>query len=107
MTNTQDPTPDGAPDALSRRAFLKGAGGVAAAGSVLQDGAAPAAPAQDATTLAGTVEVTLNLNGADQRVEVEPRTTLARRLCVTDLEPAAHRCTKQVCDNGATAAPAR
>src|SRR5688572_25387410 len=102
---------------LSRRLFLRNAGGVAA-GSVLGSsllGAcaetrasvadpvvpapAPAPPsAADAETLAGEVEIELALNGTKQKLRVEPRTTL--------LEALRERCqppltgTKLVCDRG-------
>lgn len=99
---------------LSRRLFLRNAGGVAA-GSVLAHGllagcespkdAAPAAPAQAKAsaaaaveTLAGEVEIELDINGARQKLRVEPRTTL--------LDALRNRCeppltgTKLVCDRG-------
>src|SRR6187401_2807523 len=101
---------------LSRRLFLRNAGGVAA-GSVLAhgllagcespresapahpaDAQAKAAPPAGARTLAGEIEVELDLNGARQKVRVEPRTTL--------LDALRNRCeppltgTKLVCDRG-------
>ncbi len=99
---------------LSRRLFLRNAGGVAA-GSVLAHGllagcespkdAAPAQPAQAKAasagaveTLAGEVEIELDVNGARQKLRVEPRTTL--------LDALRNRCeppltgTKLVCDRG-------
>ncbi len=67
--------PSRASSDVSRRAFLKGAGGVASAG-MLNDLASaqdqPSAP----QPLRGKVEIELSINGRAQRVSVEPRTTL-------------------------------
>lgn len=97
----------GSPDereSLSRRSFLKGAGG-AAAGSMFARGiaeaeqVAEAEPEQaDAPTLEGNLEVTLQINGEDRVVQVEPRTTLLSALRHR-LDPALTGA-KQVCDNG-------
>ena len=88
---------------LSRRSFLKSAGGVAAGGVI--GGAAAAAEAArrqaDAARvpeLAGTVSVTLDVNGERREVSVEPRTTLLDALR-TRAEPALSG-TKLVCDRG-------
>lgn len=101
---------------LSRRLFLRKTGGVAA-GSVLAHGllaacesprdatanapaqanAAPA-PSGKAEELSGELEIELDVNGAKQKVKVEPRTTL--------LDALRNRCeppltgTKLVCDRG-------
>ena len=85
--------------ALSRRSFLKGAGGVAAAGGVLR-GQVAAARAQDEaeTGIAGDVEVRFRLNGAETAVTVEPRTTLLSALRHHLAEPKTG--TKEVCDQG-------
>lgn len=96
---------DPKPEALSRRALLKGAGGVAAVG-----GLAATAEARSVTTLEpapvptlrGEVEVTLSINGATQTLKVEPRTTLLDALR-TRLEPALTG-TKLVCDSGSCGA---
>ncbi len=96
----RDPRADG--HALSRRSFLKGAGGVAAAGGVLsaQAEAAEAAPAVQ--TLSGTVEVALQINGQERSLRCEPRTTLLSALR-DRLEPALTGA-KQVCDMGSCGA---
>ena len=95
---------------LSRRKFLQSAGGVAA-GSVLTHGilsAAPAAaagetlpitqPSDDLEKLSGEIEIELTINGAPQKVKVEPRTSLLNALrnhCQPPLTG-----TKLVCDRG-------
>lgn len=84
---------------LSRRAFLKGAGGVAAAGSVLrQEVEAGRAQAAAAAGLDGPVTVEFLLNGAQESVQVEPRTTLLSALRHHLARPATG--TKEVCDQG-------
>jgi len=91
------------PGGLSRRAFLKGAGGVAAAGGVLGGAAAtePAEPAPtqaDVESLAGRISIRLRVNGEEREVEVEPRTTLLNALrnhCDPPLTGS-----KLVCDRG-------
>ena len=82
--------------ALSRRSFLKGAGG-AAAGGLVGQGLAEAAP-QGVARSAGTLEIELMVNGAARKLSLEPRTTLlnARR---NHLEPAVTG-PKLVCDAG-------
>lgn len=93
------------PGGLTRRAFLKGAG-VTAAGTVLLDSGV-AALAQDnarATSRGilgpGPVSITLNINGSDHKLEIEPRTTLAEALRI-NLDMTG---TKVVCDRGACSA---
>lgn len=88
---------------LSRRAFFKGAGVVAAGGLV---GEAVQAAARSASLepvrLEGTVELELDINGARQKVAVEPRTTLLNTLrnhCTPPLTGA-----KLVCDRGSCGA---
>ncbi len=97
--------------ALSRRSFLKGAGG-AAAGSMFAQGLAQAQAEERAQasqngaadgdggveTLAGEIEVELTINGAQQSVRVEPRTTLLSALRHRTSPPLTG--TKEVCDNG-------
>ncbi|MEM8709511.1 MAG: (2Fe-2S)-binding protein [Planctomycetota bacterium] len=90
---------------LSRRSFLKGAGGAAAASSVLSAATAAqegATATQGATTLSGTVEVELTINGQVRKVSVEPRTTLLSALR-DRLEPALTGA-KLVCDMGSCGA---
>lgn len=86
---------------VSRRAFLRGVG-TGAVGTALLSGAqvaeAPAEAAPLPNGVAGTdgVRITLNVNGRNQPVQVEPRTTLASalrdRLDLTG--------TKVICDRG-------
>lgn len=97
-----DPTPGDA--GLSRRSFLKGAGGAAAASSVLSRAASAqdAAARQGAATLAGTVEIELTINGQARKLRVEPRTTLLSALR-DRLEPALTGA-KLVCDMGSCGA---
>ncbi|MBI5364019.1 MAG: (2Fe-2S)-binding protein [Planctomycetes bacterium] len=106
---SQDPIPEAD---LSRRLFLRSAGSVAA-GGVLAQGllgacaaeraearSASAAPsvAEGPEELAGEIEIELELNGAKQKLKVEPRTTLLaalRERCAPPLTGA-----KDVCDRG-------
>jgi xanthine dehydrogenase YagT iron-sulfur-binding subunit len=67
-----------APDALSRRDFLKGAS-VAVSGSLLAGQAAagsPPPPQSGAVVGPGAVPVTLRVNGKTQNLKLEPRVTL-------------------------------
>jgi xanthine dehydrogenase YagT iron-sulfur-binding subunit len=86
---------------LSRRAFLKGAGSVAAAGTAL--GAMRGVELESGVErLSGTVELELSINGVKQKVSVEPRTTLLNTLrnhCEPPLTG-----TKLVCDAGSCGA---
>jgi len=93
------------PDALSRRGFLRGAG-ISAAGAALLDGGVSAlaeeqARADQRKVLGpGPVPVTLNVNGTEQKVSIEPRATLAHVLRdVLGLTG-----TKVGCDRGACSA---
>jgi xanthine dehydrogenase YagT iron-sulfur-binding subunit len=75
-------SPDGAQPTgagLSRRSFLKGAGGVTAGGLVGQSAAAARA-AQGPERSSGTIELELAVNGETRKVAVEPRTTLLNAL---------------------------
>ena len=88
---------------LSRRGFLKG-GVVTAAGAAIGD-ASLEALAQDqqpqrAKVVSGTTRVTLNINGKDRPLEIEPRTTLADAL----RDRADLTGTKVVCDRGSCSA---
>lgn len=86
---------------VSRRSFLKGAGGVAAAGGAL--GAANAFAAAPTTErLSGTVEIELLVNGEPRKVKVEPRTTLLNALR-NHCEPPVTG-PKLVCDRGSCGA---
>jgi xanthine dehydrogenase YagT iron-sulfur-binding subunit len=88
---------------LSRRGFLKG-GVVTAAGAAIGD-ASLEAMAQDqkpggAKIVSGAAKVTLNVNGKDRAIEIEPRTTLADAL----RDRADLTGTKVVCDRGSCSA---
>jgi aerobic-type carbon monoxide dehydrogenase small subunit (CoxS/CutS family) len=91
---------------LSRRSFLKGAGGAATtgvlAGGLLVGSRAPGAGLAGGTgtveELAGEVEILLDVNGAPTKVVVEPRTTLLSAL--RDRATPALTGTKLVCDRG-------
>ena len=62
-------------DNFSRRSFLKGSGAAAAATAMVHN--ASPAEAQDPTSVvSGWTAITLNVNGDDHQVKVEPRTTL-------------------------------
>ncbi|MDP9175329.1 MAG: (2Fe-2S)-binding protein [Planctomycetota bacterium] len=84
MANTEGKKPQNRPAGFSRRRFLQGVGAVSA-GAMLADAnivkaeTPPASTAENAAT-EGTVEVTLNINGANRKVNVEPRTTLLSAL---------------------------
>jgi len=92
------------PETLSRRRFLRSAGGVAAGGVLVQgllatSEAAPRSPSLSADeTLEGEIEIELSINGETRKLKCEPRTTLLSAL--------RHRCepaltgTKEVCDRG-------
>ena len=90
---------------ITRRGFLKGAG-VAAAGTALLEGAQVFTREAAAATHAeqhgvkelgpGAVPVTLHINGKEQTVQLEPRTTLADALRVH----MGLTGTKVVCDRG-------
>lgn len=96
-----EPSTAGGPS-LSRRSFLKGAGGVAATSGVLAHGTSAADPAPAVETLSGTVEVTLEVNGEQRTLNCEPRTTLLSALR-DRMEPAMTG-TKLVCDMGSCGA---
>ncbi len=90
---------------VTRRGFLKGAGLTAAGAAILESGligASEASSGASAPTVIGPgrVPVTLRINGANQRVEIEPRTTLAEALRF-DLGLTG---TKVVCDRGSCSA---
>jgi aerobic-type carbon monoxide dehydrogenase small subunit (CoxS/CutS family) len=85
---------------FSRRSLFRGAGALAAGGMVAD--AARAAATPTSTRLAGSVELELEINGAKQKVTVEPRTTLLNALrnhCTPPLTGA-----KVVCDRGSCGA---
>jgi xanthine dehydrogenase YagT iron-sulfur-binding subunit len=80
------PSGESGRNGITRRGFLKGAG-ITAAGTALLDGVhafnAQASPVdnRDVTVLGpSAVSVTLNVNGKEHVIEIEPRTTLAEAL---------------------------
>lgn len=84
---------------ISRRGFLKGVGaGAVATGLISSTTTRPKAKAQGTGDVQGPGEVpiTLNINGSDEKLSVEPRVTLLdalrNRLDMTG--------TKKVCDRG-------
>jgi aerobic-type carbon monoxide dehydrogenase small subunit (CoxS/CutS family) len=88
---------------ISRRGFLKGAG-LTAAGTALLDGVQALSSETAATTHPGVAEldpgpvpVRLKINGKEQHLEIEPRTTLADALRIH----LGMTGTKVICDRGA------
>lgn len=82
-----DQETEGRPFAVSRRSFIKGAGAGIAGAAVIGGAAAVVEPAVEAEAQGGApaagpgaVPVTLNINGVNRTVEVEPRTTLVHVL---------------------------
>jgi xanthine dehydrogenase YagT iron-sulfur-binding subunit len=61
---------------FSRRQFLQGSGAVAAASMATQQALGQDKQQPGAAVVSGWTEIALNVNGKDQRVKVEPRTTL-------------------------------
>ncbi len=59
---------------FNRRDFLKGSGAAVAATALVNE--ATEAQAQDKKVASGPVDVTLNVNGKQQTLKLEPRTTL-------------------------------
>jgi xanthine dehydrogenase YagT iron-sulfur-binding subunit len=70
-TTTLDPK-----SGFSRRDFLRGSGAVAAAATVSQQTTAALAQQKGAILASGPQTITLNVNGKDHQVKVEPRTSL-------------------------------
>jgi aerobic-type carbon monoxide dehydrogenase small subunit (CoxS/CutS family) len=90
---------------VTRRGFLKGAGLTAAGAAIMENGLlgakdAAAVEPEPVVIGPGRVPVTLRVNGAVQRVDVEPRTTLAEALRF-ELGLTG---TKVVCDRGSCSA---
>ncbi|MBD0369977.1 MAG: (2Fe-2S)-binding protein [Pyrinomonadaceae bacterium] len=90
---------------VTRRGFLKGAGLTAAGAAIMENGLlgakdAAAAEAEPVVVGPGRVPVTLRVNGTVQKVQVEPRTTLAEALRF-ELGLTG---TKVVCDRGSCSA---
>ncbi len=88
---------------FSRRAFLRGAGGVAASGALGGSARSEAKVRKPRVpSYAGRSQVELLINGEKRKVEVEPRTTLLSALRA-HLDPPLTG-TKEVCDRGACGA---
>jgi aerobic-type carbon monoxide dehydrogenase small subunit (CoxS/CutS family) len=85
---------------LSRRNFLKGAGGVATGGVLARNLLASAEldPTPEVEELSGEITVSLDVNGDVRQIKVEPRTTLLSALR-DRMEPALTG-SKLVCDRG-------
>ncbi|MCL4145851.1 UNVERIFIED_CONTAM: hypothetical protein GTU68_013957 [Idotea baltica] len=98
MRPEQDP--EGPSPRLSRRSFLKGAGGAAAGGVLATELAQGAATTAEPGTevLQGQIEVSFHLNGKATSVRVEPRTTLLSALRNHHNPP--HTAAKSVCEAG-------
>jgi aerobic-type carbon monoxide dehydrogenase small subunit (CoxS/CutS family) len=87
---------------LSRRSFIKGVGGTAAAGVVLSAGPSPDAVPSDGLDGVRVANITLNVNGETQVVSgVEPRSTLLdllrNRLEHTGAKPVCERASCGAC----------
>lgn len=100
--NQSDPGRNG----ITRRGFLKGAG-ITAAGTALLEGVqafgretAPAGTHGVTEIGPGPTSVTLNINGKEHSIEIEPRTTLAEALRIQ----MGMTGTKIVCDRGTCSA---
>jgi xanthine dehydrogenase YagT iron-sulfur-binding subunit len=74
-TTTLDPH-----SGFSRRDFLRGSGAAAAAATLHEQTTAALAQEKGASVARSTQAITLNVNGKDQQVQVEPRTTLMEAL---------------------------
>ena len=74
----REPGSDTLTGRFSRRSFLAqlGAAGVAATASPLAHASPTEAPEKESATAPGAVPVTLNINGKEYRVRLEPRVTL-------------------------------
>lgn len=81
---------------ISRRALFKGAGAAAATGAVLRSLESVAEAAEPKSQGPGKVAVALKVNGAEKKVEVEPRETLLQVLRI----PLDTTGPKPVCDRG-------
>jgi xanthine dehydrogenase YagT iron-sulfur-binding subunit len=92
-TTTLDPH-----SGFSRRDFLRGSGAVAAAATLSQQTTAALAQEKGAKVASGTQTITLDVNGKQEQVKVEPRTTLLEALRYQlDLTGA-----KPICNDGSS-----
>ncbi len=100
----QHPEPTTALGKLSRRSFLSRAGavGVATAAATIplplaaEQSLQPEPALQSATDIAGTIPVTLKVNGASHALQIDPRATLLDTL----RETVGLTGTKKGCDHG-------
>jgi aerobic-type carbon monoxide dehydrogenase small subunit (CoxS/CutS family) len=99
MSKRKESSPDNSLG-ISRRSFLKGAGVAAAGTAVLNSGLLGHASEVPSSAISGATTIALNINGAEQRVSVEPHTTLAEALR-DELHLTG---TKIVCDRGSCSA---
>jgi xanthine dehydrogenase YagT iron-sulfur-binding subunit len=74
-TTTLDPG-----SGFSRRDFLRGSGAAAAATAISQETSAALAQEKGAKVASGSQTISLDVNGKQQQVKVEPRTTLLEAL---------------------------
>jgi xanthine dehydrogenase YagT iron-sulfur-binding subunit len=65
---------------FSRRAFLKGSGAAAAASALAGGTGLVAQEQKSSAVISGLTTITLDVNGQQQKVQVEPRTTLLETL---------------------------
>jgi xanthine dehydrogenase YagT iron-sulfur-binding subunit len=88
------------PSGFTRRDFLRGSGAVAAAAGIAHETQTALAQEKGKQVASGQQSITLNVNGKDQQVKVEPRTTLLEVLRYQlDLTGA-----KPVCTDGSSGA---
>jgi xanthine dehydrogenase YagT iron-sulfur-binding subunit len=90
----------GSKTGFTRRGFLQSAGAAGGVAVVAREGAARAAEKPAKVLPAARVPVTLNVNGKERKLKVEPRTTLLRALR-NELDLTG---SKEVCDRGACGA---
>jgi xanthine dehydrogenase YagT iron-sulfur-binding subunit len=73
---TQTPSKSEPRSGVNRREFLQGSGAAAAATALASSGQAFAQDAASSAVISGSTKITLQVNGANHEVTVEPRTTL-------------------------------
>jgi xanthine dehydrogenase YagT iron-sulfur-binding subunit len=88
-----------APAGFTRRGFMQGVGAAGGAAVIAKDARA-AAPKAAKVLPAKKIPITLNVNGKDHKLSVEPRVTLLRALR-NELDLTG---TKEVCDRGSCGA---
>ena len=93
-------TPSQTPAGFTRRGFMQGVGAAGGAAVVAKEARAAAGTASAKVLPAKKVAITLNVNGKDRKLSVEPRVTLLRALR-NELDLTG---TKEVCDRGSCGA---